>query len=111
MCPAIIPYYLPTFPRDLQSTRWTDPKLASIPKPPATGIGVSPHRVWVDRGAETGETRFEGVGKGNRYLFGKDREKGGVRTAIGVRSVRVWVKRGAETPETRLRGRVGVNRV
>jgi len=56
---------------------------------PATDFPLSPHRVWVNLGAERGETRFKGVGKGNLYLFGKDREKWGLRTEIGVRSVRV----------------------
>jgi len=52
-------------------------------------MGESPPRVSPDRDAETGQTRFRGVEKGNRYLFGKDREKGGARTAIEVFPVRV----------------------
>jgi len=40
----------------------------------------------------------------NLYLFGKDREIGGVRTAIEVSPVRVYPDRGAETGQTRLRG-------
>ena len=69
-----------------------------------TEFGKRSVRVWGKRGAERGETRFKGVGKGNRYLFGKDREKGGGRTAIEVSPVRVYPERGAETPQTRLRG-------
>ena len=73
-------------------------------KPSATEFTSSSHRVRVNLGAERGESRFKGEKKGNRYLFGKDRKKGGVRTAIESFPVRVCPERGAETPETRLRG-------
>ena len=36
----------------------TPGKLGSTPPPPATEFGLSPHRVRVNLGAETGETRL-----------------------------------------------------
>ncbi len=39
----------------------THPKLGSTPPYPATEFRVSPHRVWVNLGAETGETRLREV--------------------------------------------------
>ena len=68
---------------------------------PPTEFPLPPHRVYPNLGADRPETRFKGVEKRNPYLFGKDREKGGVRTAIEVSPVRVYLKRGAETPPTR----------
>jgi len=103
--------FLPSRLYPLPSPTSHPSKLTPSSPTPATEIEESPHRVCLNLGADRPQTRFKRVFLMNLYLFGKDRGKGGLRTAIEVCPVRVWVKRGAETPQSRLRGDRGVNRV